>query len=364
MLGGDGRILAGFFVKLYILLINVIINVKNGGAYMGLYMLKNTWKDIEDGIVEKVKSDSIDYECYFESWLENSPSLLFDDEDDGNTVLWIGRQVTASVGDVGKFPDLIGIDASGDLVIVELKKGKTPREVIAQILEYAAWGSQLDYNDLDDLARSYYSNDKNNSGKSLKEIFQEIFNIEDDVIKEIDFNRRQKLYIVAEEVSPVVRQVSEYLKNTYKININHLEYQVFKTKDDEYLLSVEKTLGFDMNRNNNIKSGINISSTGWNGNEKVKDIIYREVIAFTNGNKAETFTPKDIIKSLIERYPNVNKSTVRCQLIQDCVNHTSRKHYPSGQQDYYFLVDNGSYRLYDSDKDGKWDWEGKPIMKI
>src|SRR5699024_191697 len=131
-------------------------------------------EDIEDGIVEKVKSDSIDYECYFESWLENSPSLLFDDEDDGNTVLWIGRQVTANVGDVGKFPDLIGIDASGDLVIVELKKGKTPREVIAQILEYAAWGCKLDYNDLDDLARNYYANDKNNSGKSLKEIFREV----------------------------------------------------------------------------------------------------------------------------------------------------------------------------------------------
>ncbi len=83
---------------------------KKWGVYMGLYMLKNTGKDIEDGIAEKVKSDSIDYECYFESWLQNSPSLLFDDEDDGNTVLWIGRQVTASVGDVGKFPDLIGFN--------------------------------------------------------------------------------------------------------------------------------------------------------------------------------------------------------------------------------------------------------------
>lgn len=324
-------------------------------------MLKNTEIDIEEGIVEKVKSDSIDYECYFESWLENSPSLLFDNEDDGNTVLWIGRQVTANVGDVGKFPDLIGIDASGDLVIVELKKGKTPREVIAQILEYASWGSLLSYNDLDDLTRSYYANDTNNSGKSLEELFQEVFNIEDDINKEDDFNRKQKLYIVAEEVSPIVRQVSEHLRDTYKVNINHLEYQVLRTKEGEYLLSVEKTLGFDINRNNSIKSGINVSTTGWNGSEKVKDIIYREVMDFTKGNKTVTFAPKDIIKSLIDKYPNVNKTTVRCQLIMDCVNHTSRKHYPSGQQDYYFL-DNSSYRLYDSDKDGKWDWEGKSII--
>lgn len=101
---------------------------------MGLYKLKNASANIEDGIVEKIKTDSIDYERYFESWLENSPSLLLDDEEGGNTVLWIGRQVTASVGDTGKYPDLLGIDALGDLVIVELKKGKTPQETVAQIL--------------------------------------------------------------------------------------------------------------------------------------------------------------------------------------------------------------------------------------
>ncbi len=293
-------------------------------------------------------------------WLENSPSLLLDDEDAANTVLWIGRQVTANIGTVDKFPDLIGIDSSGDLIIVELKKGKTPRDVIAQILEYATWGASLDFNDLDKLSRGYYSKDNNNTGKCLKEIYQEVFNIEDEVIEENIFNRKQKLYIIAEEVSPIVKQVSEHLRNTYKIDINHLEYQVFRTKDGEHLLSVEKTLGFDLAGSTDIKSVV--SSSGWNGNEKVRDIVYREVLLFTKEDKTIIFTPKDIINALIVNYPNVNKLTVRCQMIADCVNHTSRKHYPSGQQDYYFS-DNGSYRLYDPEKDGKWDWEGKPIFK-
>ncbi len=34
---------------------------------MGLYRLKNTKLNIEDGIVERVKSDAIDYEKYFET---------------------------------------------------------------------------------------------------------------------------------------------------------------------------------------------------------------------------------------------------------------------------------------------------------
>lgn len=324
---------------------------------MGLYTLKRTTSDIEDCIVEKVKTDSIDYERYFESWLENSPSLLFDDDNGGNTVLWIGRQVTANVGDTGKYPDLLGIDSTGDLVIVELKKGRTPREVIAQILEYASWGSQLDYAALDDLAHVYYKDDENNSGKSLKEIHQEVFNYDAGIERDDFFNRKQKLYIVAEEVVPIVRQVSEYLSENYKIDINHLEYEIFRTKDNEYLISVEKTLGFG-NRVSPMPKPISDSSR-WSGSEKIKDIIYQSVLEFVGSNPSRIFSPKDIIRTLVPKYPDINISTIRCQLIQDCVNHTSRKHYPGGQSDHYYLLDKGIYRLYDPESDGKWDWQGK-----
>ena len=326
---------------------------------MGLYKLNNTSANIEDGIVEKIKTDSIDYERYFESWLENSPSLLLDDEEGGNTVLWIGRQVTASVGDTGKYPDLLGIDALGDLVIVELKKGKTPRETVAQILEYAAWGSRLDYNSLDDLARSYYANDECNAGKSLKQIYEEVFNLESELDRESIFNRRQKLFIVAEGVSPIVKQVSEHLRYIYNMNINHLEYEVLRTKDGEYLISVEKTLGFEKPRVNIGKQGVAVIGTRWSGAEKVKDLIHKNILEFVNNDKMKTFVPKDIIQLLIVKYPDINTSTIRCQIIQDCVNHTSRKHYPGGQQDHYFIISKGIYRLYNPDNDGKWDWEGK-----
>ncbi|MEG3071468.1 MAG: hypothetical protein HQP61_10810 [Peptococcaceae bacterium] len=40
--------------------------------------------------------------------------------------MWIGRQVTAVVGDNNKYPDLISIDADSSLVIVELKKVEHP----------------------------------------------------------------------------------------------------------------------------------------------------------------------------------------------------------------------------------------------
>lgn len=326
---------------------------------MGLYKLKVEGDNLEDGIVEKINTDSIDYEKYFEAWLENSPTLLFDDND-GSTVLWIGRQVSANVGNTDKYPDLLGIDSSGDLIIVELKKGKTPREVIAQILEYAAWGSRLDYEMLDELARSYYINDDKMCGKTLKQMYQDIFYPEGEMDQEVIFNRKQKLYIVAEKVSPVIRQVSEYLRDFYNMNLNHLEYEILRTTDGEYLISVEKTLGFDKPSVNEIK-GTGASIVRWNEPIKIKDVISQEIYELINGSNKATFTPSDVIQRLKVKYPAINPATIRCQIIQDCVNHSSRKHYPSGQRDLYFRMEKGSFRLFDPAQDGKWDWQGQLV---
>lgn len=48
----------------------------------------------------------------------------------------IGRQVPT---DHGKFIDLLALDATGALIIIELKKDRTPREIVAQVLDYASW---------------------------------------------------------------------------------------------------------------------------------------------------------------------------------------------------------------------------------
>src|SRR5690625_4661316 len=51
----------------------------------------------------------------------------------------IGRQVYT---DFGKYIDLLAIDGTGSIIIIELKKHKTPRDVVAQAIDYAAWVEQ------------------------------------------------------------------------------------------------------------------------------------------------------------------------------------------------------------------------------
>lgn len=176
-----------------------------------LNMKKN--EGISSGILEKVTIGTIDYEKSFENWLENSPNVLFD-EDEGNTVIWVGRQTRAHIGDTSKYPDLIGIDSAGDVVIVELKKGRTPREVVAQALEYASWVSKLSYTDLNEIFLEYMQGTNEIEKKTLLNTYKEVFY--PDLLEDInvELNKSQKIYILAEEVTPIVKQVTAYLRNS------------------------------------------------------------------------------------------------------------------------------------------------------
>ena len=64
----------------------------------------------------------LELESHLEDWLANSPHALVENE----SILWIGRQTSATDEDSTIFSDLFGVDSDGNLVIAELKKGRTP----------------------------------------------------------------------------------------------------------------------------------------------------------------------------------------------------------------------------------------------
>jgi hypothetical protein len=53
----------------------------------------------------------------------------------------IGRQEQTGLG--GRV-DLLAIEPDGSLVLIELKRERTPREIIAQALDYASWVERLE----------------------------------------------------------------------------------------------------------------------------------------------------------------------------------------------------------------------------
>ena len=135
------------------------------------------------------KETNIELESYLESWLENSPWALVEEE----PILWIGRQTSANVGERTIFLDLLGLDSEGNLVIVEFKKSKAPRDVVAQLLEYAGWAKELPDEQIHEIAGAYFQTAKKEM--TLQDAFSEMFDTEMPTL-----NRRLCLFVVAEDI--------------------------------------------------------------------------------------------------------------------------------------------------------------------
>ena len=80
--------------------------------------------------LQRVKTVSMNSESRLEDYLREDLSIVAPD------LMLIGRQIAT---DYGKFIDLLAMDADGNLTVIELKRDRTPREVVAQVLDYASW---------------------------------------------------------------------------------------------------------------------------------------------------------------------------------------------------------------------------------
>ena len=84
-------------------------------------------------------------------------------------LLLIGRQVPTAHG---KFIDLLAIDANGKLVVLELKRDRTPREVVAQLLDYGSWVRSLEDDDIAAIFECFLQKHvPEHAGSSLDEAF-------------------------------------------------------------------------------------------------------------------------------------------------------------------------------------------------
>ena len=78
------------------------------------------WRIGPDDNLSEIQRASLDLEARLQEWLARDISIL----DPG--LLVIDREAET---DFGGYIDLLCIDAIGDLVVVELKRDRTPREI-------------------------------------------------------------------------------------------------------------------------------------------------------------------------------------------------------------------------------------------
>jgi hypothetical protein len=165
--------------------------------------------------LQEINREALNNEQRLEDWVVKDPTIL------GIDVLLIGRQVTTASG--GRI-DLLAIDGEANLVVLELKRDKTPREIVAQALDYASWVNDLSYEQIETITKDF-------TGKPLPQAFSEHygFSIPQTV------NGSHSMIILASELDDSSERIVQYLGEQYGVPINVLFFTFFKTASGEFV---------------------------------------------------------------------------------------------------------------------------------
>ena len=132
-------------------------------------------------------------ERLLEDMILAAPKILSDEW------MLIGRQESTGFG--GRV-DLLAIAPDGGLVLIELKRERTPREVVAQALDYASWVERLQP---DEIAAIY---GRFAPGHSLADDFRQYFHHD---LDEDSLNSNHQIIIVAASLDDSTERLLKYL---------------------------------------------------------------------------------------------------------------------------------------------------------
>ena len=195
------------------------------------------WKVESDDVI-KISKEPLDYEHRLEKWLIEDITIL------SQNLAVIGSQV---VSPYGKKIDILAINSSGDLVIIEFKRNKPNREVIAQVLDSATWIKDLCYDELTNILNTYGKSEY----KDIEEFFTATFNKK---AKEIGLNSDHQMIIVGSEIDESTVRIINYLaKEPYYLNINAVNFNYYRDSNGNEFLAQSYVLP----ENNIIEGGAN-----------------------------------------------------------------------------------------------------------
>ncbi len=174
----------------------------------------NLWKVGEKP--EELNDSRLETEKLLEEMIIQEPKILSDDW------LLIGHQERT----FNNQPlDLLAIAPDGSLVLIELKRDKTPRDVVAQALDYASWVEKLEPEKIVEIYRKF------SKGGDLAKDFKHKFGQN---LCESELNQSHQIIIVAAELDASTERIVAYL-NDRAVPINVLFFQVFAHGEEKIL---------------------------------------------------------------------------------------------------------------------------------
>jgi hypothetical protein len=172
-------------------------------------------------------------------------------------------------------PDLMAFDAQGTLYIFELKAWESHSENILQALRYGQIYGQYNYEQLDQIFRSFYT-----GKKSLQDAHQATFDVE---LAKDDFNAKQVFVVMTNGLDHKTREAVQYWR-CRGLDVRPWVYRVYCDADHKMLLEVSRFATVD-DPYEDIQEGYYIVNTNCRNDTQDHDIMLKEHVA------AAFFTP-------------------------------------------------------------------------
>lgn len=178
------------------------------------------WQIIDEKLepIDTSLAEAGDMEKDFEKWIKEYPIVL------GQDILIIGEQTHTKSGPL----DFLGIDKSGNLVIIELKRGNLPREVLAQAIDYVSDVANWDLDKINETCLKF-------NGESLEDYLNE--NFEDIDLENLNINENQRILLVGFSLDEPLERMIEWLSNNYDVSINAIIFKFIKTQSKDKLIA-------------------------------------------------------------------------------------------------------------------------------
>ena len=177
-------------------------------------IMQGRLKPLETSLAREGRTEALD----LEEWLASDSSIVRP----GLKV--IGRQVTTRSGPL----DLLAIDRSGNLVVIELKRDQLPREALAQAIDYASDVASWGIDKIGEICVKH-------TGETLEDVLSETFPDAD--LEQLVINETQRIILVGFAVEPRLERMIEWLSNGYGVNINAVSLKYLRTSAGSEVLT-------------------------------------------------------------------------------------------------------------------------------
>jgi hypothetical protein len=180
-----------------------------------------TWQIVEGKLAPldaTLKSEGRTEPYDLEPWLASNPEII------GADIMIIGRQVMTHSGPI----DLLGIDRSGNAVVIEIKRAELPRESLAQAIDYASDVADWTVEKLSDVCSGFCR-------KTLQEAFNDAFPDVD--LEMVSVNSAQRLVLIGFSIEASLERMIEWLSDSYSVGVNAVVLSYVKTRGGDELLT-------------------------------------------------------------------------------------------------------------------------------